>query len=175
MSPIACPRMVLRGLETSASGEKKKRYAVGPRDGKTNGLPVRRASRAEQPNGDEAIHADIDCPHKTRRKVLQEPFHPHVRKQNPDMLESVVLSARIVMFICRKSSDVREQIEVFIVFVLAALSEADGLFRFDEFDSLNPLDHLVAKLIFNAQPQWRSIDLGQAAFHSSQWQAGIPP
>jgi hypothetical protein len=31
--------------------------------------------------------------------VLQESFHAHVREQNPDMLESVVLSARIVMFI----------------------------------------------------------------------------
>ncbi len=99
MSPIACPRIVLRGLETSASGEKKKRYAVGPRDGKTNGLPVSRASKPEQSNSDEAVYADIDCPHQTWREVLQEPFHTHVREQNPDMLESVVLSARIVMFI----------------------------------------------------------------------------
>ena len=89
----------MRGLETSASGEKKKRYAVGPSDGKTNGLPVRRGEQAEQSNGDEAVYADIDCPHQTWRKVLQEPFHTHVREQDSDMLESVVLSARIVMFI----------------------------------------------------------------------------
>jgi len=41
--------MVLRGLETSANGEKKKRYAVGPRDGKTNGLPVRKESKPSSP------------------------------------------------------------------------------------------------------------------------------
>src|SRR6476646_286198 len=49
MSPRACPRIVLRGLEASARGEKKKRYAVGPSDGKTNGLPVITASRASSP------------------------------------------------------------------------------------------------------------------------------
>jgi hypothetical protein len=41
--------MVLRGLEASAKGEKKKRYAVGPSDGKTKGLPVKRASNASSP------------------------------------------------------------------------------------------------------------------------------
>jgi hypothetical protein len=41
--------MVFRGLAAFASGEKKKRYAVGPRDGKTNGLPVAKASTAKSP------------------------------------------------------------------------------------------------------------------------------
>lgn len=36
-------------LETSASGEKKKRYAVGSSNGKTNGLPVTRAGNASNP------------------------------------------------------------------------------------------------------------------------------
>jgi hypothetical protein len=49
MSPIACPRIVFRGLEASESGEKKKRYAVGPSDGKTNGLLVKRATKASIP------------------------------------------------------------------------------------------------------------------------------
>ena len=60
-----------------------------------------------------------------------------------------------------KSSDIGEQIEVFIVFVLAALSEADSLLRLDEFNSLNPLDHLVTKLVLNAQPQRGAIHLGE--------------
>ncbi len=57
--------------------------------------------------------------------------------------------------------DVRKQIEVFVIFVFAALAEPDGLLRFDEFDPLDPLDHFVAKLVFNPQPQWSSIDLRQ--------------
>jgi hypothetical protein len=42
------PRIVLRGLEFSASGAMKSRYAVGPSDGKTNGLPVTTASSASR-------------------------------------------------------------------------------------------------------------------------------
>ncbi len=114
--------MVLRGLEASASGEKKKRYAVGPRDGKTNGLPVRRASKREQSDSDEAVYADIGSPHQAWRKVLQEPFQPHVCEEYPCMLEAAGLGARIVMFIYGKSSDIREQIEIFVVFILAAFA-----------------------------------------------------
>jgi hypothetical protein len=40
--------MLLRGLEASAKGEKKNRYAVGPRDGKTKGLPVISAKKARR-------------------------------------------------------------------------------------------------------------------------------
>ncbi|MCU1330096.1 MAG: hypothetical protein JWN34_5466 [Bryobacterales bacterium] len=43
---------------------------------------------------------------------------------------------------------VRQQIEVFIIFVPATLTQADVLLRLDEFGSLDPFDHLVAKLIF---------------------------
>jgi hypothetical protein len=50
----------------------------------------------------------------------------------------------------RNSSDIWEQVEVLIVFILAALTEAHGLLRLDEFNPLNPLHHLVAKLIFDA-------------------------
>ena len=123
----------------------------------------KKGEQAEQPNSDETIDADIECPHKAWRKVLQEPIHPHVPKQPPtcSKLRCAQRAHRDVYL--PKSSDVREQIEVFIVFVLAALAEADGLLRLDEFDSLDPLDHLVAKLIFDAQPQWRSIDLGQGS------------
>src|SRR5579863_5186005 len=58
-----------------------------------------KGEQAEQSNGDEAVYADIDCPHQTCREVLQEPFHTHAPKKDSDMLESVVLSGRIVMFI----------------------------------------------------------------------------
>ncbi|MGA7243093.1 MAG: hypothetical protein WBX19_07910 [Terracidiphilus sp.] len=40
------------------------------------------------------------------------------------------------------------------VFVPAALAETHSLFRLDEFNSLNPLDHLVAELVLDAQAQW---------------------
>jgi hypothetical protein len=64
------------------------------------------------------------------------------------MLEPVVLSAHRDVHSPRPL-DIGEQIEVFVVLVLAALSEADSLFRFDEFDSLDPLDHLVTKLVLD--------------------------
>ena len=67
-------------------------------------------------------------------------------------------------------SDVRQQIEVLVVFVLAAFSFADRLLRFDELDALDPLDHLVAKLVFDAQPQRRSVHLGQRLARSSRSQ-----
>ena len=43
------PRMVFRGLEAVESGEKNRRYAVGPSDGNTNGLRVTNAKRASAP------------------------------------------------------------------------------------------------------------------------------
>jgi serine/threonine protein kinase len=51
------------------------------------------------------------------------------------------------------ASDVRQQVEILIVFVLAAFSFAKHLFRLDELDTLDPFDHLVAKLILHSQPQ----------------------
>ena len=42
-----------------------------------------------------------------------------------------------------------------------AFAQADALLRLDEFNALNPLDHLVAKLVFDPQPQWGSIDFGE--------------
>src|SRR5437660_3194342 len=54
-------------------------------------------------------------------------------------------------------SNVRQYIEVFVIFVFSSLAEPDLLFRFDEFDAFDPLDHLVSKLILNPQPKRRSI------------------
>jgi hypothetical protein len=48
----------------------------------------------------------------------------------------------------RSHLDVREQIEVFVVFVLATLAETDGLLRFDEFDPLDPFDHFCCQVGF---------------------------
>jgi hypothetical protein len=39
----------LRGIEASANGDKKKIYAVGPSEGKTNGLLVTKASNVSSP------------------------------------------------------------------------------------------------------------------------------
>lgn len=41
---MAWPRMAWRGLDDLPRGAKKKRYAVGPSEGKTKGLPVISAS-----------------------------------------------------------------------------------------------------------------------------------
>ena len=41
-------------------------------------------------------------------------------------------------------SNVGKDIEVFIILILAPLPLAQGFFRFDEFDALNPLDHFIA-------------------------------
>jgi hypothetical protein len=78
---------------------KEKEIRGGAEGWKDKRASSKKGEQAEQSNGDEAVHTDVDCPHKTWREVLQEPFHPHVRKEDPDMLESVLLSARIVMFI----------------------------------------------------------------------------
>ena len=61
-----------------------------------------------------------------------------------------------------RDSDVRKQIEVLVVFVLAALAFADRLLGLDELDAFDPFDHLVAKLILDAQPQRRPVDLRSA-------------
>jgi hypothetical protein len=78
---------------------KEKKICSGAEGWKDKRASSKKGEQAEQSNSDEAVHTDVDCPHKTWREVLQEPFHPHVRKEDPDMLESVLLSARIVMFI----------------------------------------------------------------------------
>ena len=78
---------------------KEKEIRSGAEGWKDKGASSKKGEQAEQSYSDEAVYADIDSPHQTWRKVLQEPFHTHVREHDPDMLESVVLSARIVMFI----------------------------------------------------------------------------
>lgn len=55
-------------------------------------------------------------------------------------------------------SDIGQQIEVLVIFVLSSLAFSHQLFRLDEFNPLDPLNHLVSELIFDAQPQWRSVD-----------------
>jgi hypothetical protein len=91
--------MVFRGLEASAIGEKKKRYAVGPSDGKTNGLPRKKRQHSEQPDGSEAVDAHIDSPHNARREVLQEPFQSHMCKEHADVLKAPVLGSCLVPLI----------------------------------------------------------------------------
>ena len=78
---------------------KEKEIRSGAEGWKDKWASSEKGEQAEQSNSDEAVYADIDCPHQTCREVLQEPFHTHVREQDPDMLEAAVLSAGIVMFI----------------------------------------------------------------------------
>ena len=57
------------------------------------------------------------------------------------------------------ASNVRQQIEVLVILVLAAVALADLLVGVDELDPLDPLDHLVAELVLDAQPQRRAVDV----------------
>jgi len=50
------------------------------------------------------------------------------------------------------ASNIGQQVEIFIVLVFAAFSFAKHLLRLDELDTLDPFDHLVAKLVLYAQP-----------------------
>jgi len=56
------------------------------------------------------------------------------------------------------ASDIGQQVEVFVVLVLTTFPVAQQLLRFDELDTLDPFDHLVAKLVLDSQPQRRAID-----------------
>jgi hypothetical protein len=61
--------------------------------------------------------------------------------------------------ISRLDSDIRKQIEILVIFVLAALAFADQFLGLDELDAFDPYDHLVAKLILNAQPERSPVNL----------------
>jgi hypothetical protein len=50
-------------------------------------------------------------------------------------------------------SDDWEQVEIFVVFVFAALAKTDGFPGLNELDPLDPFDHLVAKLVLDPEPQ----------------------
>ena len=63
---------------------------------------------------------------------------PHARNYFPGVKANQTLT-----------SDVRQQIEVFVIFILAAFSRAEQLFRLDELNPFDPLDHLVAKLVLD--------------------------
>jgi len=81
------------------------------------------------------------------------------------MVCSLVISASTLQApgSCDGSSDVWKQIEILIIFVCAALTFSDQLFRFDKLDALDPLHHLVTELIFHAQAKGRAIYLGESA------------
>jgi len=46
--------------------------------------------------------------------------------------------------------DIRQEVEVFLIFVHPAVAFTDGLLRLDEANLTNPFDHFEAELIFNA-------------------------
>jgi hypothetical protein len=78
---------------------KEKEIRGGAEGWKDKRASSEKSEQAEEPNRDEAVYADIDCSHQTWREVLREPFHTQVRDQDPDVLESVVLGAGVMMFI----------------------------------------------------------------------------
>ena len=56
-------------------------------------------------------------------------------------------------------SDIGQKVEVFIIFILSTLAGSEFLLRADKFNAFDPLDHLVAKLILYAQPQWSTVNV----------------
>src|SRR5689334_5884506 len=58
---------------------------------------------------------------------------------------------------------IRQEIEVFVVLVLAAFAFSQQLLGGDELDALDPFDHFVAELVFDAEPERRAVDLGEPA------------
>ena len=63
------------------------------------------------------------------------------------------------MVVVRRASDVGQQVEIFVVLVFAALAFAKPFLRLDKLNTLDPFDHLVAKLVLHSQSQGRSIYL----------------
>src|SRR5580658_9469892 len=78
---------------------KEKEICSGAEGWKDKRTSSKKGEQAEQSNRDEAVYADIDGPNQPWRETLQEPFHTHVGEKDSDMLESVVLRERVVMFI----------------------------------------------------------------------------
>ncbi len=68
--------------------------------------------------------------------------------------------------------DIWKQIEVFVVFVDPAFPGTDELFGFNELDALDPLHHLVAKLVLDPQTERRPIHRRERlAIHRESQQA----
>lgn len=57
-------------------------------------------------------------------------------------------------------SNVRRKIVIFMIFIHPTFSVAQLLLRLDKINARDPLDHPVAKLVFNAQPQGGAIQFG---------------
>jgi len=56
------------------------------------------------------------------------------------------------------ASDVGQQVEIFVVFVLAAFPFTEELFGFDKVYALDPFDHFVAELIFHAKAERSAVN-----------------
>jgi hypothetical protein len=69
---------------------------------------------------------------------------------------------------CRLRLYVREQVEVFIIFVRSALAFTKTLFRFDEFNSLDPFGHFVPELVLYAQWEKSTISHWRTLFQPTQ-------
>ena len=68
--------------------------------------------------------------------------------------------------------DVRQQIEIFVIFVGTAFAFADLLLGFDELDTLDPFYHFIAELVLHPQPQRRTMKGGERlAIHLERKQA----
>jgi hypothetical protein len=66
------------------------------------------------------------------------------------MLRSVDRSAWRSLGFAPGHLNVRQQIKVLVVFVFAALALSEQFLGLDKFNPLNPLDHFVTKLVFDA-------------------------
>ena len=59
------------------------------------------------------------------------------------------------------NSYVWNKVVVFVVLILAAEAQTDGLLVDHELDGLDPLDHLVTQLILDPKPERSAVDQGE--------------
>src|SRR6516225_3794380 len=54
-----------------------------------------------------------------------------------------------------------DEVVVFVILILAAVAQTDGLLVDHELDGLDPLDHLVTQLILDPEPERGAVDQGE--------------
>src|SRR6185437_245917 len=99
----------------------------------------------------------------TRQRSLQRNEIERVSSESKPVMPAYFRDLRIQ----HVQSDVRQLVEVLIIFVRPPLAFAYLLLGFNELYSFNPFDHLIAKLVLNPQPErsavlfreWRSVHL----------------
>ena len=98
----------------------------------------------KQPNGYEAIHKHVE--------VIARCAAESDAATNPAVAVEETIERDQDVHVLRRTnwvfaSDIGQQVEIFVILVFAAFSFAKHLLRFDELDTLDPFNHLVAQLV----------------------------